>query len=146
MVVDDDPSLVATLEDLLNQEGYVVEGFTNPVAALERLRNASLPDVLLSDCIMPTLTGGELVAALRDEGIDVPVVLMTALSDPSFCIHPGEIHVINKPFDIEDLLAEIDARVRPARRRRRPAQPLGRGFDRRDPLGLRLNSRVSPAA
>jgi two-component system response regulator MprA len=140
MVVDDDPSLVATLNHLLTEEGYAVEAFTDPLAALARLRqarNGQVPDVVLSDCIMPGLTGGELVVALREAGIDVPVVLMTALSDPSFCVHPGEIRVINKPFDLDDLLAEIDARVGPRWSARRQPQRLGGGP---------TSSRVLPAA
>ena len=62
LVVDDDANLVATLDDILTDEGYVVEGFTDPLAALARLRktqNSPAPDVVLSDCVMPTLTGGE---------------------------------------------------------------------------------------
>jgi DNA-binding response OmpR family regulator len=114
VVVDDDPSLVEVLEDLLASEGYSVEGFTDPLLALERLRNrnAPLPDLAIIDCIMPQLTGTELRAALADAGVEVPVLLMTALSDPSFCVHPGE-SVLNKPFLLEDLVLEMEARLRP---------------------------------
>jgi CheY-like chemotaxis protein len=114
VVVDDDPSLVEVLEDLLAAEGYSVEGFTDPTLALARLRdrNAPLPDLAIVDCIMPQLTGTELRAALADAGVEVPVLLMTALSDPSFCVHPGE-SVLNKPFLLEDLVLEMEARLRP---------------------------------
>lgn len=112
VVVDDDPSLVEVLEDLLASEGYSVEGFTDPTMALERLRNGPPPDLAIFDCIMPQLTGTELRAALADAGIEVPVLLMTALSDPSFCVDPGE-SVINKPFLLEDLVLEMEARLRP---------------------------------
>jgi DNA-binding response OmpR family regulator len=112
VVVDDDPSLVEVLEDLLGTEGYSVEGFTDPTLALHRLRHAPLPDLAIVDCIMPQLTGTELRAALADAGVEVPVLLMTALSDPSFCVHPGE-SVLNKPFLLEDLVLEMEARLRP---------------------------------
>ncbi len=113
VVVDDDRSLVDVLTDLLASEGYAVEGFTDPTAALARLRRGPLPDLAIVDCIMPYLTGTELCAALADSGVEVPVLLMTALSDPSFCVHPGGEAVLNKPFLLEDLVIEMEARLRP---------------------------------
>jgi FixJ family two-component response regulator len=62
---------------------------------------------------MPGLTGAELCAALAAEGMVVPVLLMTALADPSFAVHPEWASVLNKPFAEEDLLAEIEAQLRP---------------------------------
>jgi len=113
VVVDDDPSLVEVLSDLLATEGYAVEGFTDPTAALARLRRAPAPDLAIVDCIMPYLSGPDLCAALIESGIEVPVLLMTALSDPSFCVHPGGEAVLNKPFMLEDLVLEMEARLRP---------------------------------
>jgi DNA-binding response OmpR family regulator len=113
VLVDDDPSLVETLEDLLSAEGYRVEGFSDPAAALARLRRGDRPDLLILDCIMPGLTGTELLAALKESGIEIPALLMTALADPSFCVHPGDAEVIHKPFVLEDLLLEMEALLRP---------------------------------
>jgi len=113
VVVDDDPSLVEVLTDLLATEGYAVEGFTDPTAALARLKRDPRPDLAVVDCVMPYLSGTELCAALAESGIEVPVLLMTALSDPSFCVHPGGEAVLNKPFVLEDLLLEMEARLRP---------------------------------
>lgn len=126
VVVDDDPSLVETLSDLLATEGYRVEGFTDPTDALVRLRRAPRPDLIIADCIMPRLTGTELRAALVEAGVEVPFLLMTALADPSFCVHPGEAPVLNKPFVLEDLIVEMEARLRPrsGARRFRPAARL----------------------
>src|SRR5271165_4767607 len=125
VVVDDDPSLVEVLEDLLASEGYSVEGFTDPTVALERLRNGPPPDLAIIDCIMPQLTGTELRAALADAGVEVPVLLMTALSDPSFCVHPGDGDVLNKPFLLEDLLVEMEQRLHP-RSGRTSVRPVAR--------------------
>ncbi len=113
VVVDDDPSLVEVLTDLLAIEGYAVEGFTDPTAALARLRRGPQPDLAVVNCVMPHLSGTELCAALTESGIEVPVLLMTALSDPSFCVHPGGEAVLNKPFLLEDLVLEMEARLRP---------------------------------
>jgi two-component system response regulator MprA len=113
VVVDDDPHLVAALEDLLRDEGYAVEGFTDPAAALEHLCRGAAPDLILIDCVMPRLSGGELVEALAAAGVNAPVVMMTALSDPGFCVDLDRLDVLNKPFYAEDLLAEIAGRLHP---------------------------------
>ena len=114
VVVDDDPSIVESLTELLSGEGFLVEAFTDPTSALERLRQGPTPDLVLCDCIMPRLTGAELVDALVAAGVEAPVVMMTALADPSFCVDTGRVSVLNKPFQIDDLLAEIAACLRPA--------------------------------
>jgi two-component system response regulator MprA len=113
VVVDDDPSFLETLEQLLAAAGLAAEGFTDPVLALERLRRGPPPDLILLDCIMPRITGLELLEALGAAGVKAPVVMMTALSDPSFCVHLEQVSVLNKPFLIDDLLAEVDAVLRP---------------------------------
>jgi two-component system response regulator MprA len=113
VIVDDDPSLVETLEDLLTAEGYQVEGFTDPAAALARLRFGPAPDLAIVDCIMPELSGAELCAALVDAGVEVPVLMMTALADPSFCVHREDVAVLHKPFLLEDLVVEMEARLHP---------------------------------
>lgn len=114
VVVDDDPHLVAMLTELLEARGFACEGFTDPRDALTRLRGAPAPDFVLSDCLMPGLTGAELLDALTEAGVDAPVVLMTGLADPGFCVDVARVSVLNKPFQIEDLIAEIDASRRPA--------------------------------
>lgn len=113
VIVDDDPHLLETLEALLMAEGYAAECYTDPLEALARLRQGPTPDLVLLDCIMPGLTGGELCEALVESGVDVPVVLMTALADPSFAVHPERASILNKPFLIDDLLAEIDDCLKP---------------------------------
>ncbi len=123
VVVDDDPSLVEALDDILSAEGYRIEGFTDATAALARLRRGPPPDLAIVDCIMPDLTGAEICAALAEAGVEVPVLLMTALSDPGFCVHREDVAVLHKPFLIEDLVVEMEARLRP---RSSPGQ-VGRG-------------------
>jgi DNA-binding response OmpR family regulator len=106
---------------MLSTVGYRVEGYTDPTAGLARLRQDPPPDLAIVDCIMPRLTGTELRDALADAGVDVPLLLMTAL-DPSFCVHPGdEVAILNKPFSLDDLLLEIELRVPRRRRSGKPA-------------------------
>ncbi len=120
--------LVALLEGMLTAVGYTVEAFTDPAAALARLRRSPTPDLAIVDCVMPGLTGAELCAALAADGVGVPVVLMTALADPSFAVHLERASVLNKPILEEDLLAEIEAQLRPRSgpRTRRSGAPASR--------------------
>jgi len=118
LIVDDDPLIVEVLEEVLREEGFRARGMTDPVAALDRLRHCApseRPDLILLDCVMPSLSGGEFLDALRASEIETPVVLLTALSDPSFCVPPGAAHVINKPFNLEELVEEVNASARPSR-------------------------------
>ncbi len=113
IVVDDDEAIVETLEDLLETEGYQVEGFTDPIRALERLRAGAAPDAVVLDCIMPGLDAKGFLDALTAEGLRIPVVLVTALSDPAFCVdtaHPLAAALINKPLDLDQLVDTL-ARV-----------------------------------
>ncbi|WP_433928566.1 response regulator [Sorangium cellulosum] len=111
VIVDDDDAIVETLEEVLLAEGYDVEGYTDPLEALERLRTKAPPDAIVLDCVMPFMDGPHLMETLAAEGMAVPVVLVTALSDPGFCIdpnHPDATRIINKPFDLEQLLETLD--------------------------------------
>ncbi|AUX25237.1 transcriptional regulator [Sorangium cellulosum] len=111
VIIDDDDAIVETLEEVLEAEGYDVEGYTDPLEALEQLRSQAPPDVIVLDCVMPFMDGPRLMETLTAEGSTVPVVLVTALSDPGFCIdpnHPSATRVINKPFDLEQLLETLD--------------------------------------
>jgi len=125
MVIDDDQSMVEVLTHLLRHEGYKVEGFTDPVVAFERLCAGPGVNLVLADCVMPRMSGGELLEAMEERGISTPVVLMTALSDPNFCVAPGRVTVLSKPFVAEDLLAEVAAQLSPRKRSSIPAPMAG---------------------
>jgi two-component system response regulator MprA len=110
LVVDDDEAIVETLQEVLEAEGYGVEGFTDPIRALERLRAGDAPDLIVLDCVMPVVDGRRFLEALAEEGRTIPVVLVTALCDPGFCVDPGHplaAALINKPFDLDALLGTL---------------------------------------
>lgn len=112
-VVDDDLALVDSLTDLLADEGYHVEAFTQPLEALARLQAGARPRVLLLDYMMPEMTGEEFLAALASAGVEVPVLLLSGVSDPPL---RGDVAgVIMKPFDIDRLLGALDRLIGGAR-------------------------------
>jgi twitching motility two-component system response regulator PilH len=107
-IVDDDEALVDALTELLREEGHLVEPHTDVESALVRLKEGIRPDVVLLDYLMPGMNGGDFLVQLEREGIDVPVMLFTAM-------HASRVHVptrnvrvmIRKPFDLERLLEEL---------------------------------------
>lgn len=112
VLVDDDEDLVASLRELLEEENFAVEAFTDAHAALERLKHGTRPDVLLVDFVMPQMDGGEFLGACDGAGLDVPAVLFTAMND----IGPRPrraVSILRKPFELDALLDEL-GRVRRA--------------------------------
>lgn len=113
-VVDDDAETVEILTEALRLHGCRAEGFTDPRLALSRVLSGPTPDAIVLDCVMPSMNGGEFLDELHGNGVAVPVVFVTALSDPPFDFDPRDPNapsLINKPFELEHLLAEVDQRV-----------------------------------
>ncbi|WP_437277774.1 response regulator [Sorangium sp. So ce375] len=104
-VVDDDPALVESLMDLLSDEGYRVQGFTRPLEALDRLTRGARPRAILLDYVMPEMTGEEFLTALAAAGVEVPVLLLSGVNDPS--IRGAVAGVLAKPFDVDRLLVVL---------------------------------------
>jgi CheY-like chemotaxis protein len=107
-IVDDDLALVEALSELLREEGYAVEAHTDVTVALERLSEGCRPDVVLLDYLMPRMNGRDFLLELEREGIDVPVMLFTAMNESRVQVPKRNVRaVIRKPFDLERLLAEL---------------------------------------
>lgn len=117
LIADDDQAVREALGDLLEGEGWDVALARNGREALKRVA-IERPDLLILDHRMPHLTGAEVYRALRDNGIDVPVVLMTAASlADQLATSLGIIDVLRKPFsgaDVVDVTERAMARVRAA--------------------------------
>lgn len=110
LVVEDNPDMNAFLTGLLGRQ-YRVRTFQSGSQALASAL-AEPPDLVLSDVMMPGLSGDRLVAELRaHEGLDaVPIVLLTAKADDALrvqMLRGGVADYICKPFDPEELLARV---------------------------------------
>jgi len=78
LVVDDEPNNVTSLEKIFKKEGMRVVGAHNAREALDQLRKRRM-DVVLTDLMMPGITGIELLRAVKEISPDTEVVVMTAL-------------------------------------------------------------------
>jgi CheY-like chemotaxis protein len=121
LVVDDDPDVLASLTDALASEGYDVRGARDGIEALEAI-SEQRPDLIITDLLMPTMTGFELLAALHDspELASIPTLIITAGRSPEAqrARHMASDSVIlPKPLDLDRLLRAISAYTSPPRAR-----------------------------
>ncbi len=116
LIVDDDPDALAILRLSLEPEGYVLTQANNGLKALEICRQ-SLPQLVISDVMMPQMNGIQFVNALKAEVPDtyIPVLLVTALSEIDEKVEgldAGADDYITKPFDFNELTARVRALLR----------------------------------
>ncbi|MEM8733542.1 MAG: response regulator [Planctomycetota bacterium] len=105
-IVDDNPAVRSSVASLLNCVGAKVVEFASGAEVLERMRERPMLDLLLSDVVMPGMSGIELAERLREEGIEVPIIFMTGqMTQPasdSITIEGASIF-LRKPFKLGDL-------------------------------------------
>ncbi len=111
LVVDDTPTNLQVLFDLLSQQGYRVAIAKNGEAALERLQSYQ-PQLILLDVMMPGIDGFETCKRLKANPTtsDIAVIFMTALSDSVDKVKGlslGAVDYITKPIQHEEVLARI---------------------------------------
>lgn len=112
MVVDDEPALVELAEELLAELGYEPIGYTDPKAALQALRSEpDRYDALLTDEVMPALTGTQLTEALRAFVPQLPVLLVSGYGGPQLAARAaavGVTRVLAKPLQRGELALALD--------------------------------------
>jgi two-component system, OmpR family, alkaline phosphatase synthesis response regulator PhoP len=116
LLVEDEPGLVLTLTDRLTREGYAVEASADGESGLERA--ASEPfDLILLDVMLPRLGGFDVMRELRKRGVETPVIMLTARSqvvDKVVGLKMGADDYVTKPFEMVELLARVEAKLRRA--------------------------------
>jgi two-component system alkaline phosphatase synthesis response regulator PhoP len=116
LLVEDEPGLVLTLTDRLVREGYVVEASADGESGLERAAAESF-DLILLDVMLPRMNGLDVLRELRHRGVETPVILLTArgqVIDKVVGLKLGADDYVTKPFEMVELLARIEAKLRRA--------------------------------
>jgi len=159
LVVDDESGILQTLQILLKNEGFDVTTAQGGKAGLDALK-AQAPDIVLTDVRMPQVTGIDILAAVRQQDPETPVILMTAqasLQTAIQAVNEGAFYYIQKPFSNDDMVA-ICRRAADYRNLRAENKQLKQEIRRRErsgmakPLGksrsfsdvLRLSEQVAP--
>ncbi|WP_432587398.1 response regulator transcription factor [Streptomyces sp. HD1123-B1] len=123
LVTDDDAAIRRSLERGLRLNGFSVALADGGRAALAAVRDHA-PDVVVLDISMPDLSGIEVCRALRGDGNDIPVLMLSALdevSDRVAGLQAGGDDYLVKPFALQELVLRLHALLR-----RRPPAPADR--------------------
>ncbi|MFK0222684.1 response regulator transcription factor [Streptomyces vinaceus] len=143
LVVEDDPGVRSTLDQLLRFEGYRVLQASDGLAALGLLEHEE-PDLALVDVVMPGMDGLALCRTLRRRGERLPLLVLTArdqVGDRVAGLDAGADDYLAKPFATEELLARIRALLRRTQAADAPAAdaPLTAADLTLDPAGRRAH-------
>jgi PAS domain S-box-containing protein len=126
LLADDNSDMLAYVARILRQEGYVVQAVQDGKAALEVVRQGPLPDLLLTDVMMPLLDGFELLHELRaDPALEgLVVILLSARAGEEARVEglaAGADDYLVKPFSARELKARVAAAIHLGRQRREAA-------------------------
>jgi len=105
LLVDDDKSLRGVLAFSLREDGHVVEEAVDGIEGLERFREGR-PDLVIADLKMPRMDGMKLLSAIREEGSETPVIVLTAFGKIEQAVEAmkrGAFHYLTKPYNRDEL-------------------------------------------
>jgi DNA-binding response OmpR family regulator len=116
LLVEDEPSLIFTLKDTLESEGYQVIVSEDGEQAVG-LAQEHKPDIMILDIMLPGKNGYEICQEIRSLKFTFPIIMLTAKDqelDKVKGLDIGADDYITKPFGVKELLARIQARLRRA--------------------------------
>lgn len=114
LIVEDDPSMLTGLKDNFEFKGYKVLTAADGEKGLDAALNAT-PDLIILDIMLPKINGYEICRLIRAEGLEMPVIMLTAKgeeSDVVLGLNIGADDYVTKPFSISELLARSAAFLR----------------------------------
>jgi sigma-B regulation protein RsbU (phosphoserine phosphatase) len=114
LVVEDDRTLRRVLKDNFEFQGYRVATAEDGEEGLEAARQAP-PDLIILDIMLPGINGYEVCRLLRQDGMDVPIIMLTAKGeepDVLLGLEVGADDYVKKPFSLNELLARANGMVR----------------------------------
>ncbi len=119
LIVEDDPMVRAVSTELLTRAGYTIEAVEAGEDALRLFDEGAAFDVLVTDLMMPRMTGPELSAALRERGVELPTVYMSGYpDDDSVPADDARTRFLAKPFSGERVAAAVGDLLRSSARAR----------------------------
>jgi FixJ family two-component response regulator len=110
-IIDDDESICDSLRDLFESAGLMARCFGSAKEFLEYDLHRQVA-CLITDILMPKMTGLQLQTRLKDEKCDIPIIFITAYGDAGMRIQAmteGAVEFLPKPFDHQSLLKTVRA-------------------------------------
>ena len=127
LVIEDEPSILTGLIDLLGSEGYQVSSGRDGKEAL-RLYESEKFDLILLDIMIPEKSGYDVCREIRKKDQTIPILMLTAKGqevDKVVGLEIGADDYIVKPFGVKELLARVRAALRRAKARPKKKKDLG---------------------
>lgn len=109
LVVDDDKGITSLLKELLEDEGYTVSVTWSAEDALQKVKKNSY-DLMITDLVLPSMRGNELLKRVKARCPELPVILITAFGTMDFAVQvmrEGATDFIAKPFTPQQLLLAV---------------------------------------
>ena len=114
LIVEDEKRMSEAVCAILRQEKYDVDAYYDGVGGLEAARS-NIYDLIILDVMLPGMNGFEIARNIRKEGIQTPVLMLTARADTDDKVEgldSGADDYLTKPFETKELLARIRAMLR----------------------------------
>ncbi len=114
LVVEDEPSLIFTLRDTLESEGFTVFVSEDGDSAVDMVKEHK-PDMMILDIMLPGKSGYDICREVRELKYTFPIIMLTAKDqepDKVKGLNLGADDYLTKPFGVKELLARIQARLR----------------------------------
>jgi DNA-binding response OmpR family regulator len=121
LLIEDNAAMLRGLKDSFAAEGYRVSTATDGEQGLD-IALSIKPDLIVLDLMLPKINGYEICRRLRQERLDMPIIMLTAKSQESDVVlglNLGADDYVTKPFSVRELLARSEAFLR----RRREQEP-----------------------
>lgn len=115
LLLEDDRATALSIEAMLRKLGHQTDWFQNGPEALDHLRGNPMPDLVLTDILMPGMDGLEVIRNLRNLSPHMPIIAMTSQSSTTFlkaAVVFGAESAISKPLTMETLREALE-RVEP---------------------------------
>ena len=126
LIVEDEPKIRSALRDFLEYHRFQVTEAADGLEAKQCVESETY-DLILLDLMLPEITGEQLCSGWRREGLQTPIIMVTAKGQEKEKIHGldlGADDYVTKPFSLEEMLA----RIRAILRRTDPARAVGQTF------------------
>lgn len=130
LIIEDNEDLAFGLRNNLEIEGYEVDLATDGVSGLTCARE-SQPDLIVLDLMLPGLDGYRVLRQLREDGLNMPVVILTARTEEADKVRGfrlGADDYVTKPFGVLELIARVEALLRRSGTRQSPARSIPTRF------------------
>ncbi len=114
LIIEDESDVAQVMKTMLEMEGYKADVALDPREGIKKIKKY---DLLLLDIMMPIMSGREVLAELKKQGINIPVIVVTAVGMPMEVEmelsrkYPG-IKVISKVYIERDLIKEVAKKIK----------------------------------